>query len=100
MTPQPRRDRDPGSATERTRLAWTRTAVAVTALAVAIAKAAPAVGLPVLAATALAWAVCRRRLRRLTPYGSTWRFPLTTATIVGVCTAAVVAVLLGGRLPH
>lgn len=52
-------DADPALARERTELAWTRSTIAFFALGVAILKFRPAVGIPILAFSAVVWLLGR-----------------------------------------
>ncbi|MFF5264447.1 DUF202 domain-containing protein [Actinomadura viridis] len=57
--PEDLEDLDPGLARARTELAWTRTAIGFAALGAAALKIAPAAGVPVLAMSALIYALGR-----------------------------------------
>ena len=82
---------DPGLASERTELAWTRTAIAFAALGAALLKYRPVAGLLVLVLSAVVW-----RLGRLPGTAGAGdvhdrRLLLITLTTVGV---SVVALML------
>jgi len=86
---------DPGLASERTELAWTRTAIAFAALGAAILKFRPVIGLPVLVLSAVVW-----RLGRLPGTAGAAdvrdrRLLLITVTTVGVSVVALVLSFLG-----
>jgi uncharacterized membrane protein YidH (DUF202 family) len=90
-------DMDPGLAGERTELAWTRTAISFAALGGAILKITPAVGVLVLAASALVWEIgrlARRSGRRRA--GDRRRVLLLITVAVTVVSAAALAVALLG----
>jgi uncharacterized membrane protein YidH (DUF202 family) len=94
-------DMDRGTARERTELAWVRTALAFAALGGAVLKVKPVLGIPVLAMSAVVWAV-GRFARHTAGKGRGARGPLlliTTAVILVSLVALVVALLGGGVLP-
>jgi uncharacterized membrane protein YidH (DUF202 family) len=79
-------DLDPGLARARTELAWRRTAISYAALGAALLKASPAVGVLVLAASALIWGAGRQASRR--------RLLLVTVAVTSVSIGALVLALL------
>jgi hypothetical protein len=105
--PEDPEDLGPGSAAERTKLAWARTAIAFGAVGMAMLRADPAAGLIVLAVTPLIWALgsfVSGRPRAVGPPGSPSpagpgarprRLLLVTVAVTTVAVLAVVAVLLG-----
>jgi uncharacterized membrane protein YidH (DUF202 family) len=95
-------DIDRGTARERTELAWIRTALAFAALGGAVLKVDPALGIPVLAASALVWAIGRFARHTAGEGRSARRAPLlliTIAVILVSIVALVAALLGGGALP-
>ncbi|MGE5287560.1 MAG: DUF202 domain-containing protein [Micromonosporaceae bacterium] len=96
-------DMDPGLARERTELAWVRTAIAFAALGGAILKVNPAVGFPVLATSAVVWAigrVARRPGRPGAPRGERRGLLLMiTVAVTLVSLVALVVALVGVRSP-
>src|SRR5262249_3951313 len=59
VIPDDPEDADPGLASERTALAWTRSSLAFAAVGVAIVKARPAVGIPILGLGLVVWLLGR-----------------------------------------
>lgn len=93
-------DMDPGLARERTELAWIRTAIAFAALGGAILKVNPAVGFPVLATSALVWAIGRVARRIGAARGDRRGLLLMiTVAVTLVSLVALVVVLAGVRSP-
>jgi uncharacterized membrane protein YidH (DUF202 family) len=90
MTTRPEAASDPGLAEERTELAWRRTAIAFASLSGALLKVNPAVGIPALALSTLAWWLGRR-----TRGGARRPFPMTVA-VVTVSLLTLTAVLVEG----
>ena len=85
----------PGSAAERTRLAWERTAIAFGAVGLAMLRGEPVAGLLVLAATPLIWALGRYVSATVRPEARSRRLLLVTVAVTGVAVLATVAALLG-----
>jgi uncharacterized membrane protein YidH (DUF202 family) len=88
-------DFDPGTARERTELAWSRTAISFVAVGAAILRTSLAAGLVVLALGIPIWS-----LRRLFPEAATTdarprRLLLVAVTVTAVSLVALVVVLLG-----
>jgi hypothetical protein len=101
--PEDMEDTDPGLVRARTELAWIRTALAFAALGGAILKVDPAVGLSVLAISAVVW-VIGRLARRGDSHGASSgerRGPILMITIAVtlVSIVALVVVLLGVKSP-
>ncbi|MGH3380424.1 MAG: DUF202 domain-containing protein [Actinoallomurus sp.] len=88
MTAEPKAAPDPGLAEERTELAWRRTAIAFTALSGTLVKMDPAIGIPALALSTLAWHLGR-------PAG-TRRPLLATVAVIAVSLLTLTAVLVNG----
>jgi uncharacterized membrane protein YidH (DUF202 family) len=89
----------PGSAAERTRLAWERTAIAFGAVGLAMLRGEPVAGLLVLAATPLIWALGRYVSATVRPEARSRRLLLVTVAVTGVAVLATVAALLGHGSP-
>jgi uncharacterized membrane protein YidH (DUF202 family) len=87
VTGDDREDDDPGLARERTTLAWTRSAIAFAAVGVAIVRRRPAVGVPVLALSAVVWSVGYLR--------SAHRAATVTVAIVVLAAIALIVTLAG-----
>jgi uncharacterized membrane protein YidH (DUF202 family) len=90
-------DFDPGTASERTELAWSRTAISFVAVGGAILKTSLAGGLVVLAMSIPIWS-----LRRLFPDSAvteaearTRRLRMVAVTVAAVSLVALVVALLG-----
>jgi uncharacterized membrane protein YidH (DUF202 family) len=95
-------DIDRGTARERTELAWIRSALAFAALGGAVLKAEPALGIPVLAMSAVVWAIGRFARHTAGEGRGARRGPLLLITIAAILVslvALVVALLGGGVLP-
>jgi uncharacterized membrane protein YidH (DUF202 family) len=87
-------DLSPGTAAERTRLAWERTAITFGAVGLAMLRGEPAAGLIVLAVTPLIWAL-GRYVSAVRPQARARRLVLVTVAVTGVAVLAVVAALIG-----
>ncbi len=85
----------PGTATERTRLAWLRTAIAFGAVGLAMLRGEPVAGLLVLAVTPLIWALGRYVSATARPETRSRRLLLITVAVTGVAVVATVAALIG-----
>jgi len=100
MSPEEVEDMDPGLARERTELAWTRTAISLAALGGAILKQTPAVGVLVLATSALVWGIGRLARGPVRPEADDRRLLLITIVVTGVSLVALAVALLGsGKSP-
>jgi uncharacterized membrane protein YidH (DUF202 family) len=88
-------DLDPGLARERTRLAWTRTAIAFAALGAVLLREDPVIGLAVVAASPLVWALGRIAGRSGPPRLRRGRLLLVTVIVTAVALLAAAAALLG-----
>src|SRR5215470_16851651 len=91
-------DLSPGTAAERTRLAWERTAIAFGAVGLAMLRGEPVAGLLVLAVTPLIWALGRYVSSSAPPQKRSRRLLLVTVAITGVAALAVVAAFIGHGL--
>jgi uncharacterized membrane protein YidH (DUF202 family) len=89
----------PGTAAERTRLAWARTAIAFGAVGLAMLRGEPVAGLLVLAVTPLIWALGRYVSATALPQTRSRRLLLVTVAVTGVAALATVAALLGHGSP-
>lgn len=93
--PEDPEDLFPGTAAERTRLAWARTAIAFGAVGLAMLRGEPVAGLLVLAVTPLIWALGRYVSATALPETRSRRLLLVTVAVTGVAVLATVAALLG-----
>ena len=86
-------DADPGLATERTELAWTRSSISFAALGVAILKFRPAAGIPILVFSVLVWSV--GHLRRDEAGTASRRVLLVTIAVILLALVALLLTILG-----
>ena len=93
--PEDPEDLFPGTAAERTRLAWARTAIAFGAVGLAMLRGEPVAGLLVLAVTPLIWALGRYVSATALPQTRSRRLLLVTVAVTSVAALATVAALLG-----
>jgi uncharacterized membrane protein YidH (DUF202 family) len=96
--PEDPEDLSPGTAAERTRLAWQRTAIAFGAVGLVMLREEPAAGLPVLAAAPLIWVLGRYVSSVAPPQQRARRLLLVTVAVTGVAVVAVVAAFIGHGL--
>jgi len=96
--PEDPEDLSPGTAAERTRLAWERTAIAFGAVGLAMLRGEPAAGLIVLGVTPLIWAL-GRYVSAARPAARSRRLLLITVAVTGVAVLAAVAALIGHAGP-
>ena len=96
--PEDPEDLSPGTAGERTRLAWERTAIAFGAVGLAMLRREPVAGVLVLAATPLIWALGRYVSSAAPPQARARRLLLVSVAVTGVAAVAVVAAFLGHGL--
>jgi uncharacterized membrane protein YidH (DUF202 family) len=92
--PEDPEDLSPGSAAERTRLAWERTSIAFGAVGLAMLRGEPVAGLLVLAVTPLIW-VLGRYVSAARPGARSRRLLLVTVAVTGVAVLAAVAAFIG-----
>lgn len=92
--PEDPEDLAPGTAAERTRLAWERTAIAFGAVGLAMLRGEPAAGLIVLAVTPVIWGL-GGYVGAGRPGARARRLMLVTAAVTGVAVLAAVAALIG-----
>ena len=95
--PEDPEDLSPGTAAERTRLAWERTAITFGVVGLVMLRDEPVAGLIVLAVTPLIWALARY-VSAVPPPGAqarAWRLLLVVVAVTGVAVVATVAALLG-----
>jgi uncharacterized membrane protein YidH (DUF202 family) len=95
MPPDDPEDTDPGLAAERTRLAWARTAIAFAALGSAALKNDLIVGLVILSATPLIWALGALVSRDAQPGQRARRLLMTTIAVTAVALLAMIGAFLG-----
>jgi uncharacterized membrane protein YidH (DUF202 family) len=88
-------DLSPGTAAERTRLAWERTAITFGAVGLAMLRDEPVAGLIVLGVTPLIWALARYVSATAPPEARSRRLLLVAVAVTGVAVVATVAALLG-----
>lgn len=88
-------DSDPGLARERTRLAWTRTAIAFAALGAILLRFEAVIGLIVLAAVPLVWALGRIASRASHPDLLSRRLLLVALIVTAVSLLAFAAAVAG-----
>lgn len=93
--PEDPEDLSPGTAAERTRLAWARTAIAFGAVGLAMLRREPVAGVLVLAATPLIWALGRYVSASAPPETRSRRLLLVTVAVTGVAVLAAVAAFIG-----
>ena len=96
--PEDPEDLAPGTAAERTRLAWERTAIAFGAVGLAMLRGEPVAGLLVLVVTPLVWALGRYVSSTAPPQARSRRLLLVTVAVTGVAALAVVAAFIGHGL--
>ena len=96
--PEDPEDLSPGTAAERTRLAWERTAIAFGAVGLAMLREEPVAGALVLAATPLIWALGRYVSSVAPPQQRSRRLLLVTVAVTGVAVLALVAAFIGHGL--
>ena len=95
--PEDPEDLSPGTAAERTRLAWERTAITFGVVGLVMLRDEPVAGLIVLAVTPLIWALARY-VSTVPPPGvqaRARRLLLVAVAVTGVAVVAMVAALLG-----
>jgi uncharacterized membrane protein YidH (DUF202 family) len=88
-------DLSPGTAAERTRLAWERTAIAFGAVGLVILRDETVAGVLVLVVTPLIWALGRYVSSAAPPQARARRLLLVTVAVTGVAVLAVVAAFIG-----
>ena len=93
--PEDPEDLSPGTAAERTRLAWERTAITFGAVGLAMLRDEPVAGLIVLAVTPLIWALAHYVSAAAPPQARSRRLLLVAVAVTGVAVVAMVAALLG-----
>src|SRR5439155_17997114 len=93
--PEDPEDLGPGTAAERTRLAWERTAITFGAVGLAMLRGEPVAGLIVLAVTPLIWALGRYVSATAPPEARSRRLLVVAVAVTGVAVVATVAALLG-----
>ena len=86
-------DADPALAWERTELAWTRSSVSFAALGLLIMKFRPVIGAPVLAFSAIIWAL--GRLPRRAGGSASRRMLLVTVAVTTLAATALALALIG-----
>ena len=96
--PEDPEDLSPGTAAERTRLAWERTAIAFGAVGLAMLRGEPVAGALVLAVTPLIWALGRYVSSTAPPRERSRRLLLVTLAVTGVAVLALVAAFIGHGL--
>jgi uncharacterized membrane protein YidH (DUF202 family) len=97
--PEDAEDLSPGTAAERTRLAWERTAITFGAVGLAMLRDEPVAGLIVLAVTPLIWALARYVSTTAPPEARSRRLLLVTVAVTVVAVVAAVAALVGHAGP-
>ena len=93
--PEDPEDLSPGTAAERTRLAWERTAITFGVVGLAMLRDEPVAGLIVLAVAPLIWALARYVSATALLGARSRRLLLVTVAVTGVALVAAVAALLG-----
>ena len=93
--PEDPEDLSPGTAAERTRLAWERTAITFGAVGLAMLRDEPVAGLIVLGVTPLIWALAHYVSVAAPPETRSRRLLLVAVAVTGVAVVATVAALLG-----
>jgi uncharacterized membrane protein YidH (DUF202 family) len=97
--PEDPEDLAPGTAAERTRLAWERTAITFGAVGLAMLRDEPVAGLIVLGVTPLIWALARYVSTTAPPEARSRRLLLVAVAVTGVAVVATVAALVGHGAP-
>ena len=95
MSPDDPEDLAPGVARERTKLAWTRTSIAFAALGAILLRFEPVIGIVVLAAVPLVWALGRVAVRQTRPELLSRRLLLVAVIVTAVSLLAVVVAVTG-----
>jgi uncharacterized membrane protein YidH (DUF202 family) len=96
VQPDDPEDIDPGLARERTRLSWVRTAIAFAAVGAVLLRRQPVIGLIVLAAAPLIWALGHFAGRETTrPDLLPRRLLLVTVAVTVAALLAMIAALAG-----
>jgi uncharacterized membrane protein YidH (DUF202 family) len=93
--PEDPEDLSPGTAAERTRLAWERTAITFGVVGLAMLRDEPVAGLIVLGVTPLIWALARFVSATAPPEARARRLLLVAVAVTGVAVVAAIAALLG-----
>jgi len=93
--PEDPEDLAPGTAGERTRLAWERTAIGFGAVGLAMLRKEPVAGLLVLGVTPLIWALGRYVSATAAPETRSRRLLLVTVAVTTVAVLAAIAALIG-----
>ena len=96
--PEDPEDLSPGTAAERTRLAWERTAIGFGAVGLVMLREEPVAGALVLAATPLIWALGRYVSATAGPQARSRHLLLVTVAVTGVAVLAVIAAFIGHGL--
>ena len=97
--PEDPEDLYPGTAAERTRLAWERTAITFGAVGLAMLRDEPVAGLIVLGVTPLIWALAHYVSATAPPAARSRRLLLVAVAVTSVAVVAMVAALLGHGAP-
>jgi uncharacterized membrane protein YidH (DUF202 family) len=93
--PEDPEDLSPGTAAERTRLAWARTAIAFGAVGLAMLRGEPVAGLIALAVAPVIWALGRYVSATAPPEARSRRLLVVAVAVTGVAMLATVAALIG-----
>jgi uncharacterized membrane protein YidH (DUF202 family) len=89
-------DADPGTARERTNLAWTRSAIAFAALGALILKSRPAFGIPLLILSVVIWEAGQVPRKKGV---ASRRMVLVTVAVTTAAVLAFIVTLLGQPSP-
>ena len=91
--PEDPEDLSPGTAAERTRLAWERTAITFGVVGLAMLRDEPVAGLIVLGVTPLIWALAHYVSATAPPQARSRRLLLVTVAVTSVAVVAMAAAL-------